>query len=195
MDLVLIRHARPHRIEKAGIPVDPELTELGHRQAAAMAAWMAEERFDALYTSPMVRARQTAAPLERALGMEAGVVDGVQEYDADAGEYIPIEDLRADKARWQEFLDSHVTTDRTAFADLVVSSLEELIAEHRGQRIAVVCHGGVINMWAAKVLGIGTEMFFEPFYTSVNRFVAASTGQRSVGSLNELAHLRGLDPD
>ena len=48
-------------------------------------------------------------------------------------------------------------------------------------------------MWAARVLGIGPEMFFEPYYTSVNRFVAASTGQRSVASLNEIGHLRAID--
>ena len=193
MDLVLIRHARPHRIEGSGGPVDPELTELGHSQAEAMARWMADERFDAVYTSPMVRARQTSAPLEQELGLTAQVIDGIKEYDADSGHYIPIEELKADKQRWHDFLTNHVQEDRTVFAQLVVATIEELIARHRGERIAVVCHGGVINMWAARVLGIGPEMFFEPYYTSVNRFVAASTGQRSVASLNEIGHLRAID--
>ena len=193
MELVLIRHARPHRIESAGRPVDPDLTELGHRQALAMAEWLADERFDALYTSPMARARQTAAPLEQSVGLAAGVVDGVQEYDADSGEYIPIEDLKADKEKWRNFVQNHVAEDRSQFADTVVTSLEHLIGQHRGHRIAVVCHGGVINMWAAKVLGLEPEMFFEPYYTSVNRFMAASSGERSVVSLNEIGHLRTLD--
>jgi probable phosphoglycerate mutase len=193
MELVLVRHARPHRIENAALAADPELTELGHRQAKAMAGWLAEERYDAVYTSPMVRARQTSAPLEEALGRAAGVVEGVKEYDADAREYIPIEDLKADKERWRHFVTEHVTEDRTAFATTVVSSLESLIDEHRGQRIVVICHGGVINMWAARVLGLGPDMFFEPYYTSVNRFMAASSGERSVVSLNEVGHLRGAD--
>ena len=194
MALVLSRHARPHRIEGSGGPVDPELTELGHSQAEAMARWMADERFDAVYTSPMVRARQTSAPLERELGLTAQVIDGIKEYDADSGHYIPIEELRPTSSGGTTSLRSamHASVN-TVFAQLVVATIEELIARHRGERIAVVCHGGVINMWAARVLGIGPEMFFEPYYTSVNRFVAASTGQRSVASLNEIGHLRAID--
>ncbi len=64
---------------RARAAADPELTDLGHEQAAAMARWLTDERFDALYTSPMARARQTAAPLEKALGMTAMLADGVQE--------------------------------------------------------------------------------------------------------------------
>ena len=173
---------------------DPELTELGHRQAKALAQWMRDERFDALYTSPMVRARQTASPLEEILGLEAGVVDGVQEYDADAREYIPIEDLKADKERWRAFLAMEAAEDRAGFGLTVIDALEGLIERHRGHRIVVVCHGGVINMWAAKVLGMELDLFFEPYYTSVNRFMAASSGERSVSSLNEIGHLRGTDP-
>jgi probable phosphoglycerate mutase len=193
MELVLVRHARPHRIENAAEAADPELTDLGHRQAAAVADWLAHESFDAIYTSPMARARQTAAPVEAAVGMTAGVVDGVREYDADANHYIPIEDLKADRDRWRQFLAADRAEDRSAFAETVTTSLDDLIGRHRGDRIVVVCHGGVINMWAAKVLGLGNEMFFEPEYTSVNRFMAASSGERSIVSLNEVGHLRALD--
>ena len=55
----------------------------------------------------------------------------------------------------------------------------------------MVCHGGVINGWAGHVLGLGPQMFFNPDYTSINRFRAASSGERSIVSLNETAHLRG----
>ncbi len=193
MELVLIRHARPERIEDAGRPADPDLTDLGHRQADLMAEWLAAETFDAVYTSPMARARQTSAPLESRLGLTAGVVDGVQEFDADADHYIPMEDLKADKERWRRYLQGELAEDRSAFASTVVDSLEALIADHRGHRIAVVCHGGVINMWACRVLGLAPEMFFEPIYTSIHRFMAASSGERSVVSLNEVAHLRAID--
>lgn len=193
MDLVLVRHGRPYRIEDAPTAVDPDLTDLGHLQAEAAARWLAEEQIDAIYTSPMARARQTAAPLEKALGMTAVVADGVQEYDADSKEYIPIEDLKADRERWRHFVATHVQQDRSAFGDTVVSTLEEIVAGHRGQRVAVVCHGGVINMWAAHVLSRPLELFFEPHYTSINRFLAASSGERSIVSLNEVGHLRQLE--
>ena len=192
MELVLIRHARPIRIEDAGGPADPALTDFGHRQAKAMAELMVTEHFDALYVSPMQRARQTSAPLESGKGIEAVVVPGVAEFDADADHYIPMEEVKADKEMWRQFLDDHQANDMSGFAATVNESIEDLIAAHRGDRIAVVCHGGVINVWAAKVLGLEASMFFEPDYTSVNRFVAASSGERSIQSLNETGHLRGL---
>ncbi|MGH1492561.1 MAG: histidine phosphatase family protein [Acidimicrobiales bacterium] len=192
MDLVLIRHGRPIRIEDAGGPADPALTDLGHRQAQAMAASLSDERFDALYVSPMLRARQTANPLEEALGLTASVVDGVQEFDAAESHYIPMEELKADKARWKAFLSGRMSDDMSEFSELVVSSIEELIAAHRGDRIGIVCHGGVVNIWAAKILGLEPKMFFAPDYTSVSRFAAASSGERSVVSLNEVGHLRDI---
>ncbi len=192
MDLVLIRHARPVRIDDAGGPADPELTELGHLQAQAMAALMAEEHFDALYVSPMLRARQTSAPLEEALGVSATVVEGVKEYDANESHYIPLEEVKANKEKWRSWVAGQAGRDMSEFSETVVSSIEQLISQHRGHRIGVICHGGVVNVWAAKVLGLSASMFFEPDYTSVSRFAAASSGERSVVSLNEVGHLRGV---
>lgn len=194
MDLVLVRHAQPSRVEGATGGADPQLTDLGNQQAKAMASWLAIESFDALYTSPMARARQTASPLEVALDLDAEVVDGVQEYDAASPNYIPLEDVQADKEAWREMLDYHRQMDLASFSADVTGSLERLIGRHRGQRIAVVCHGGVINVWAAAVLGLEPAMFFQPDYTSINRFVAASSGQRSIVSLNETGHLQKRSP-
>jgi probable phosphoglycerate mutase len=67
--------------------------------------------------------------------------------------------------------------------------MEEIIAAHPGGKVAVFCHGGVINVWAAHVLGMEPRVFFEADYTSLNRFLAARSGQRAVVSLNERAHL------
>jgi probable phosphoglycerate mutase len=186
-----VRHARPAQVIDAAGPADPALTEIGHRQARSLAAWLAGEAIDALYTSPMARATQTAAPLARLLGLEAVVVDGVREYDAADSSYVPIEVLRQDKEAWRRFLEEEAGIDRSEFGAEVVRSLERLIEAHRGQRIVVVCHGGVINVWAGHVLGLPLQLFFNPDYTSISRFMAASSGERSVVSLNESAHLRG----
>ena len=194
MELILIRHARPEQVANVTGGADPALTEIGHRQARAAAAWLAGEAIDALYVSPMARARQTAEPLERLVGMEAGVVDGVKEYDAQHHSYTPVEVIREDKEAWRQFLLDEDLVDRGEWVGGVASTLEELIGQHRGQRIAVVCHGGVINAWATTTLGMGPKMFFNPDYTSINRFMAASSGERSIVSLNETAHLRAA-PD
>jgi 2,3-bisphosphoglycerate-dependent phosphoglycerate mutase len=55
--------------------------------------------------------------------------------------------------------------------------------------VAAVCHGGVINVYLAALLGLERHLWFEPGYTSISRVAAARTGERSVVTLNETAHL------
>jgi probable phosphoglycerate mutase len=55
-----------------------------------------------------------------------------------------------------------------------------------------VCHGGVINAYLSTILHIERPLFFEPNYTSISRVVAASSGVRSLVSVNEIPHLPDL---
>ena len=57
------------------------------------------------------------------------------------------------------------------------------------RRVVAVCHGGVINVALASVLGLDQPLWFDPGYTSISRMAASRTGIRSVSSLNETAHL------
>ena len=82
-----------------------------------------------------------------------------------------------------------VEIDFPDFAKTVCRALEEIIEENRGKRVAVTCHGGVINVFTAHVIGFEPRMFFNPNYTSINRFMAASSGEKSVITLNQHAHL------
>ena len=193
MDLVLIRHALPFTIVGATGVADPELTPLGLEQAAKVAEWLREEHFDALYTSPLRRARQTAAPMAAQRGIEPIVRAGLAEYDQDSSEYVPLEELkRTNYDAWREVMrtGAYGANDPVAFQSTVVSAINEIIDENPRRRVALVCHGGVINVWTAHVLGMPTPFFFQPGYTSVSRFAAARSGERTLLSLNETAHLR-----
>ena len=111
-------------------------------------------------------------------------------FDRDSGVYIPMEDLkREDYQRWKAMVDGGFETDIVGFQAMVVAALEEIIEAHPGQRVAVFCHGGVINVWTAHVLGMEPRLFFEPGYTSVHRYLCARSGQRNVVALNERFHL------
>ncbi len=194
MELVLIRHGLPiTRITEDGTAADPSLSEVGHDQAKRVAKWLDGEEFDALYVSPLRRARETAAPLEASKGMVAEVHAGVAEFDPDSDTYIPLEELKViNYELWRRQMEEKRfgEIDPLEFREVVVGALSEIAGSHRSQRVAVVCHGGVINAWASHVLGMDEVFFFEPTYTSINRFMVASTGQRSVVTLNESAHLR-----
>ncbi|MHB8466705.1 MAG: histidine phosphatase family protein [Acidimicrobiales bacterium] len=197
MDLLLIRHAEPIRLEVAEGPADPPLHERGRSQAGILAAWLALEPIDALWSSPLRRAVETAAPVGTAVGLPVQLADGVAEYDRNLSWYIPIEELKASgDARWQAMAKGDYfgeEDDEASFTARVVGAIESLVESHPGSRLAVVCHGGVINVYLSWVLGrTGSPMFFLPGYTSISRVAAQRGGKRSVLSLNETGHLHGL---
>jgi probable phosphoglycerate mutase len=78
------------------------------------------------------------------------------------------------------------------FSARVVQSIDALIDAHAGQRIAVSCHGGVINAYLTHVLSLPPGPgFFYPNYTSIHRVMASRGGVKSILTMNETAHLRG----
>jgi probable phosphoglycerate mutase len=198
VDLLLIRHALPQRVEVVGRPADPELADTGHRQAMALAEWLSHEPLHSLYVSPMRRARQTAQPLSAVTGLDPVVVEGVAEFDRHAEAYVPIEELKAtNDPRYQELLDGKYfedgELDARSFQDTVVRAIDGIVAENRSRNAVVVCHGGVINAYVGHVLGLDDFMIFEPTYTGITRIRASSRGHRMIVTLNEFPHLRGLD--
>ncbi len=196
MELVLVRHAQPVRVDEgeADGPADPGLSEPGKGQARLLADWLAAEPLDALVTSPLRRARETAAPVAETLGLAVEVDPGLTEYDATAGAYIPIEELREAKdERWYATIEGRWAdaggVDPAEFQRHVVPAIDALIERFAGRRVVVVTHGGVLNVFLAHVLGTRSLLFFHPEYTSISRVHAARTGPRSVATLNETAHL------
>lgn len=196
MEIILIRHAIPVRKELETGIADPELSPAGLTQSELLADYLSSEAIDAVYASPMRRARETAAPLARRLDLDVTIVDGVAEFDRNSEWYVPVEELKAaNDPRWQELVSGHwngTDESETEFVDRVVSSVESIIDRHSSQRVAVICHGGVINAYVARILGLGNQRgFFYPNYTSIHRIAAARSGERSVVTLNETSHLRG----
>lgn len=195
MELILVRHALPVRIEGGtGERADPTLADEGWRQADALASWLSHERIAAVYTSPMQRARDTAFPLERLLGLTAVVREGLTEWDRDLDYYVPMEEQKASgHPDWQALLDrdwASMPVDVFAFRRRVVETIDGIAADHPGQIVAVVCHGGVINAYTSDVLGLADPLFFEPHYTGFSRVLVSRRGHRGISSLNEAPHLR-----
>jgi probable phosphoglycerate mutase len=194
MELLLIRHAEPERIVDAEGPADPPLQERGHRQARLLGEWLSTEPLDAIWASPLRRARETAAAVADHHGLEVVIDDELAEFDKEATSYIPYEELKATRderfiamaeGRLEDF-----DVDPHTFQRGVVAAIDRVIDANPGRIVGVVCHGGVINAYLAHVLEIDRLLFFEPGYTSISRVAASRKGARSVVSLNELAHLR-----
>ena len=187
MELVLIRHGLPERREDTS---DPPLSAEGSGQAQRVARYLAGDRIDAVFSSTMRRAIQTAEPFAAQSGLPIATREGIVEFDRGSGAYIPMEELkRDDYAAWKAFASGDHGADIVGFQQTVVETLEAIVVAHAGKRVAVFCHGGVVNVWTAHVLGMAPRLFFEPVYASVHRYLCASTGQRNIVSLNERCHL------
>ncbi len=194
MELILIRHGLPEKIvNDDGSPADPPLSVEGRSQADKVAAWLERESIDRLYSGPMKRAFETAEPLAGMKQLDIEVRDGVAEYDQHADQYIPVEQLKeVDYERWLRLMKGEMEVEFAPFAEAVITTLEQIVDDNRGKRVAVTCHGGVINVWTAHVIGFEPRLFFNPNYTSINRFMCASSGEKSVITLNEHYHLKDV---
>jgi len=201
MEVLWIRHGEPERIAPGrGVAADPELTAAGHEQAKRLADWLAHEHVDAVLTSPLRRAVQTAQPIGAALGVEVETFEGIVEYDRDSDHYIPTEELRVTRdERWTAMVEGRWDEFGAELPEIFRARVDEavtaIVERFPGQRVAAVCHGGVINVALGSVLGVERPLWFEPGYTSMSRMLASRGGIKSVASLNELAHLQATRRD
>ncbi|MCU1486107.1 MAG: hypothetical protein JWN67_2853 [Actinomycetia bacterium] len=198
MELVLIRHGLPMRVEnEPGTPADPPLSEEGHEQARRVADWLAPEGFDVVYSSPMRRAVETARPLADRLGLEVVVDDELAELDRGHHFYVPVEELKATgDPRYQQLLDGTLygDVDIDTWSKVAALAVQRVIEAHPGERIALFAHGGVINAYLSTFLKLDTMFFFNPGYTSISRVKVGDYSDRlMLHSLNEQAHLRTTD--
>lgn len=195
MRLLLIRHALPQRVDAFSDAPDPELSDTGHRQVEAMAQALAGDRIDAVWSSPLRRAVQTAEPLADARGLSINLHPGLVEFDFGYGMYIPAEetDHPVVQKTAQRMADQRGDPEILAFQRTVVSAMGEVIAANPHEAtVAVACHGGVVNAFAASVLGIPDVLFGNVFYTGLSWFTVSRSGQIKLVALNEHQHLRAL---
>jgi probable phosphoglycerate mutase len=166
--LILIRHSEPSEADRERWcgRTDVELCEAGHERARDLAAALAGEPVAAVYTSPLVRARDTAAPIAAALGLEPVVVDDLREID-----FGEIDGLRFEEwspqfpelVGWFETPSTAVFPGGESVAAVrcrVVTATDELRRKHEGETAVVVAHGGPIRIVLAEALRLNTDATF-----------------------------------
>ena len=152
MELIFVRHGRPQHVRNQdGTPADPPLAAIGRSQASAVASWLSEEQVEQIYTSPMRRAKETAEPIEAALGLTAVVRENISEFDREASSYVPMEVLKeTNREAWERMASGSMGSAPEKLASWysnTLNQLEQIVNDHSGQRVVVVCHGGVINAY------------------------------------------------
>jgi broad specificity phosphatase PhoE len=186
VNLLLIRHAEPDT--EHGPRPDPPLSAAGRAQAAALAAWLSAEPLAAVYTSPLLRARETAGYLPAA----SVPLDGLAEIGG-AGEYVAADVLRRNgDPRYDALISGDLAvygTDVATFRAAVVEAVDGIVDRHPGGTVAVVSHAGVINAYLGAHLGIATRLIWSAIdYCGITRVLANRAGARTISALNELPH-------
>jgi probable phosphoglycerate mutase len=219
--IILLRHGEPDWTPLDGRAVrDPPLTEYGRAQARAAAHSLARFHFDAVYASPLARARQTAEPLAEATGIEPVTVADLREIDSGAGgmtleevdRYFaesvrrPLSQHWGGMPRGESFRDFHRRVT-AAFAGVLArhgvksESHEEFAVWSEPAAplcIAIVAHGGTNAVLATHLLGVPPVPWewlrFESQLGAWSELSARGLGERGVvfalTNFNELDHLR-----
>ena len=141
------------------------LADTGRAQAEAAAARIgALSKVAALYASPLERTRETAAPIAKATGQRVKVEKGLLECDFGDWTGAKLADLRK-RPEWstvQRFPSGFRFPGGESFSEMqqrMVSTVERLAAEHRGQTVVAVSHADPIKAAMAHWLGTHLDLF------------------------------------
>ncbi len=143
---------------------DRALTERGRRQAVELAERLANANIDAVYSSDLLRAVETAEPVAKRLGLPLQTLRELREVDVGTWAGLTRDEV-AERfpdgfrrwSEWQTGWEDGETYDE--MGKRVVSAILKLADEHRGGRILVVSHGGSIRALHAAAAGIDIAAF------------------------------------
>jgi len=180
--LTLLRHAevdtRYHGI--FGGQIDMDLSPRGHDQAAALAKYLQSREFDAIYASPMKRAQQTLQPLAAARKSPPVTMPGLREVHFGDWTGLSFADIKAkfnlSAWQWLDLLEQTAIPNAESvpeFRGRVEPHLRQILQDHPGGKIAIVCHGGTIRMLLSILLGLPLSRMamFEIEYASVTEIL------------------------
>jgi len=158
-ELILIRHGQTelNRGPFFQGQIDVPLNATGLAQATRLAERLRDERPHALVCSDLLRTRQTAAPASTRLAIDAAPDPGLREQRFGLFEGLSFDEVGERYpdafAAWQRHQAGFAVPGGESvvrFHARVVAAVRAVAARHAGQRVAVVTHGGVLDMvWRA----------------------------------------------
>jgi probable phosphoglycerate mutase len=177
--------------------LDSRLTPAGRAQAAAVAARLAAEPLDALYSSDLGRARETAAPIAAATGLAAVFDASLRERTYGIFESLTWSEIEArhpaEFARLATRDPAYVVPEgesALAFRERLLAAFADLAARHSGGRVAVVTHGGALGMLyrVATAMPLDAPRDYPLPNAAINRFTW-SAGRLTLDAWGDVAHL------
>ncbi|NNM71838.1 histidine phosphatase family protein [Enterovirga aerilata] len=188
-----MRHAAHERVDRilCGRMPGVSLGERGRAQAARVAERLSRESLAAIYSSPLERARETAAPISSETGLPVGIAPGLDEIDMGEWTGRSFDELQADP-RWRSWNIGRAAGEAPggermeAVQRRVLAELEAIRLRHPGRTAAAVSHCDVIKAAVCGVLGLSLDRYhsFEIEPASITSLVLWEGGGKVV-ALNE----------
>jgi broad specificity phosphatase PhoE len=179
------------------IPLDP----VGLQQAERVAQRLQSLPIDAIYSSPLQRARATAEALAVRINLPVVYDERLMEYDFGVVSGLTWEGVVANHPelvkRWADdawAVPIEGSEGRINFAARVQAVMDDVIAQYPDRQVVVVAHGGTFAVYLAKMLGLDLQRR-HPFHfgnTSVS-LVEVDQGVFHIHFLNDKCHLNGDD--
>ena len=154
--LLFIRHGETdwNRQQRFQGQIDVPLNATGMAQADRLCQRLGAAPPDVLLSSDLVRAQQTAAPLAQAWGLQPQLVRGLREQHFGDWEGLDVATIKAHHgALWPQWLQHDGDFSLPGggeslcqFHARVMATVRQLVTQHAGRRLALVTHGGVLDM-------------------------------------------------
>lgn len=160
--LVLWRHGRTEWNQAGRFQgqTDIPLSDTGLSQAEATAPHVAAFKPDAIVSSPLRRALQTADALAEVTGLAVSTEDRLLEINVGTWAGLTLAEVRKKDSQldvWSKTKDYRFSTTgetNTEVGQRVAPALRDIAAAHPGQTIVIVSHGTALRMGAARLCGL-----------------------------------------
>ena len=199
--LLLVRHGTTPTTGKVlpGTAKGLHLAEKGEAEAQAVADRLAKmAKVEAIYSSPLERARETAAPIARGLNLRVTVDRGLS--DCDVGDWTGMAlKAVAKRPEWrivQRWPSGFRFPNGESFTEMqarVVSTLDHIRQRHRGGTVVVVSHADPIKAAVADAVGTHLDLFQRIFISPCSvTAVAYGDGGPLVLTVNQVGSIADL---
>jgi len=203
--LCVVRHGETawnaeHRVQGQ---LDVPLNAIGLAQAAAAAKVLSQEKFDAIYSSDLSRARQTAQATAALLSMEVAIDPALRERHYGIFERLTYAEVKTrypeDYARFEAHDPEYAFRTGESLKDFSARSIaviSRIANEHGGKSVLVFTHGGVLDKLYRFVTGLPLTAHreFGIPNAGLNRIELTPTGWQ-IRSWADVAHLEGALDD
>ena len=204
--VVIIRHGQSQGNAEGrfGGHTDTPLSPRGRRQAKATARALASEKFNAIYSSDLPRAIETATPLAELTGARLETTEALRERSVGVMEGLTFEEAaELHPEQYQALLRrdfEHVLLGGESYRqtlDRAQRKLDEAIEQHKGGRIALFAHTGTICILILHLMGALDAPELKPVWIAtancgIARFDLRDDGFVRVLVINDTRHLVGI---